>query len=68
MDQAKGKIDNSALRFSTLDIISRTDSAKADSKHGFPNCFDTVFGHILILAISGPQYDRSTETVLSERS
>lgn len=61
----KGKIDNSALRFSTLDIISRTNSGKSRFKTWFPQLLRYSSLAFLILAISRPQYDRSTETVLS---
>ena len=60
----KGKIDNSALRFSTLDIISGQFRQK-QIQTWFPQLLRYSSLAFLILAISRPQYDRSTETVLS---
>ena len=59
----KGKIDNSALRFLTLDIISGTNSGKSRFKTWFPQLLQCSSA-FLFLPFE-PQYDRSTETVLS---
>ncbi|MBT3638508.1 MAG: hypothetical protein HN531_16370, partial [Opitutae bacterium] len=61
----KGQIENSALRFSTLDTISRAKSGKSGFKTWIPQLLRHSSVAFLILAISRPQYDRSTETVLS---
>ena len=61
----KGKIDQSALRYSTLETIHRTKSGKTGAKTWIPPVLRYSSVVFLILAICRPQYDRSTETVLS---
>lgn len=60
-----GKVESSALRFSTLETISSVKLGKSGFKTWIPQLLRYSSIVFLILAISRPQYDRSTETVVS---
>lgn len=61
----KGKIREATLRFSSLDKINQIKSGKVRIKIWIPHWLRHASIVCLVFAISRPQYDRSTETILS---
>ena len=61
----KGKIRKTTLRFSSLDKINQIKSGQVRIKLWIPHWLRHTSIAFLIFAISRPQYDRSTETILS---
>ena len=61
----KGKIREATLRFSSLDKINQIKSGKVRIKLWIPHWLRHASIICLVFAISRPQYDRSTETILS---